>query len=124
MNNSIIIKKAVVIFWLSFIIQSRDATGVAHAPKPDKTPITLWRGSILQNPGNTAVLPVLPPMAPLQSSSKILAKWIPDYITEEQEEKNPFLLYLLNSIKNSFLCDQNIYNNVISTFEKLHTLLS
>ena len=45
----------------------RCATGAARAFKPDKTPITqLPPCSILQNPGKTTVLLVLPPMAPLK----------------------------------------------------------
>ena len=54
----------------------RGAIGVARTPKPDKTPIIWLSGtaplpySILKNPGKTAVLPVLPPMASHQKSEK------------------------------------------------------
>ena len=49
----------------------RGATGAALAPKPDKTPIHCGApplpppSSLFQNLGKTAVLPVLPPKAPL-----------------------------------------------------------
>ena len=49
----------------------RGATGAARAPKPDKTPIHCGTpplpppSSLFQNLGKTAVLPVLPPKAPL-----------------------------------------------------------
>ena len=46
----------------------RGPTSGASLAKPDKTPIIQRRaaaGSFFQNPGKTAVLLVLPPMAPL-----------------------------------------------------------
>ena len=53
-------------------MSNRGATGAARAPKPDETPIhcSALPRSILQNPGKTSVLPVLPPMAPLSKSDE------------------------------------------------------
>jgi hypothetical protein len=66
----------VQIIRLEMHMDSRGATGAARAPKPDKTPITRSRaaaatpGFYFKNPGNTAVLPVFPPMAPLDRPDK------------------------------------------------------